>query len=165
MHTTHGHHILGTPIDNQPLFVTRCGGPGVCVQCSMEAGLTQLNNTKKETIEMEFNDFVRKPFAVEAVEVTTENIEEVAKHVGTLQKKTDGTPFIQVDRRLIPNVYRVYPGFWMTRMGDNIRCYSRRVFTEQFVRANPEIQNAVDIINGPAETDATEATQAEAGAA
>ena len=99
---------------------------------------------------MEFNDFVRKPFVVEAVEVTTENISEIAEFVGTLQSKADGTPFIQVDRKKIPNVYRVYPGFWMTRMGDNIRCYSRRVFTEQFVRMTPDIQDAVDVINPPA---------------
>lgn len=101
---------------------------------------------------MEFNDFVRKPFIVEAVEVTTENIEDIAEFVGTLQSKADGTPFIQVDRKKIPNVYRVYPGFWMTRMGDNVRCYSRRVFTEQFVRMTVDVQDAVDVISPPEET-------------
>lgn len=82
---------------------------------------------------MEFKKYVRVPFNVEAVEVTVDNIEEVAKSVGTLRHKEDGTPYIQVDRRLIPNIFRVYPGFWMTKMGDNIRCYSKRMFTEQFV--------------------------------
>ena len=98
---------------------------------------------------MDFNDYVRIPFTVEAVEVTTDNIEEIAAFVGTLQQKADGTPFIQVDKAKVPNVYRVYPGFYMTRMGDNIRCYSRRVFNEQFVRMNTEIQGAVDIITPP----------------
>lgn len=97
-------------------------------------------------MDLEFNDFVRKPFVVEAVEVTRDNIAEIAPHVGDLHEKADGTPFIQVDRKKIPNVYRVYPGFYMTRMDDNVRCYSRRVFTEQFARMTPDLQAAVDTI-------------------
>lgn len=82
---------------------------------------------------VEFTNYVRKPFTVEAVEVTKENIGEVAELIGTLRAKDDGTPYIQVDRRLVPNVFRVYVGFWVTRMGDNLRCYSKRIFTDQFV--------------------------------
>lgn len=85
---------------------------------------------------MDFTTFVRKPFMVEAVEVTEDNIEEVAKFVGVLRKKDDGTPYINVDRRLFPNIFRVYPGFWMTKMGDNIRCYSKQVFKKQFIESN-----------------------------
>lgn len=77
--------------------------------------------------------YVRKPFLVEAVEVTEANIKELAEFIGTVRKKPDGTSFIAVDRRLIPNVFRVYPGFWMTRMGDNIRCYSAKIFNDQFI--------------------------------
>ena len=97
---------------------------------------------------MEFSEFVRKPFVVEAVEVTTENLAEIAKYVGEVREKEDGTPFILVDRRLIPNVFRVYPGYWMTRMGDHIRCYSRKIFFEQFVESNDEIVAWVDFMNG-----------------
>lgn len=97
---------------------------------------------------MEFNTFVRKPFVVEAVEITRENIAEVAKHVGDLREKEDGTPFILVDRRLVPNVFRVYPGFWMTKMGENVRCYSRKIFQEQFTAHTPEIQQWVDYLSG-----------------
>jgi hypothetical protein len=105
---------------------------------------------------MEFAQFVRKPFVVEAVEVTEENIEEVSEFVGTLRKKDDGTPYIQVDRRLIPNVFRVFPGFWMTRMGDNIRCYSKRVFNDQFTEVTPDIQSWVTFMTEahPEETEA-----------
>lgn len=105
---------------------------------------------------MEFSTFVRKPFVVEAIEVTEENIAEIAPFVGSLREKTDGTPFIHVDRRLVPNIYRVYPGFWMTRMGDNFRCYSRRIFFDQFVEGTPEIEEWVKFINTnpePAEDD------------
>lgn len=88
---------------------------------------------------MKFTTFVRKPFMVEAVEITEENIAEVAQHVGALREKEDGTHYINVDRRLFPNIYKVHPGFWMTMMGDNVRCYSKQVFKKQFVESNPEL--------------------------
>lgn len=96
---------------------------------------------------MEFTDFVRKPFTVEAVEVTEENIAEIAELVGTLRHKDNGVPYIAVDRRLVPNIYRVFPGFWMTRMGDNIRCYSKKIFKEQFTPSTPDIDNWVRFMN------------------
>jgi hypothetical protein len=95
---------------------------------------------------MEFTTFVRKPFVVDAVEVTTENIGEVAKYVGDLREKEDGTPYILVDRRLVPNVFRVYPGFFMTRMGENVRCYSKKIFKEQFMVQTDEIKPWVDLM-------------------
>lgn len=96
---------------------------------------------------MDFKPYVRKPFVVEAVEVTEDNIAEIAKYVGELKAKDDGTPFILVDRRLVPNIYRVYPGFYMTRMGDHIRCYSKKVFFDQFTECTTEIQTWVDFLN------------------
>ncbi len=87
---------------------------------------------------MEFTTFVRKPFMVEAVEVTEDNISEIAPLVGALREKEDGTHYIHVDRRLFPNIFRVDPGFWMTKMGDNLRCYSKAVFTKQFVAIDDE---------------------------
>jgi hypothetical protein len=89
---------------------------------------------------MQFNTYTRKPFIVEAVEITEENILEIAEFVGTVRKKEDGTSYIQVDRRLIPNVYRVYPGFFMTRMGDNVRCYSPKIFNDQFDMIDSSIE-------------------------
>lgn len=97
---------------------------------------------------MEFSQFVRKPFVVEAVEITVENIAEVAEYVGEVRHKEDGSPYIYVNRRLVPNVYRVYPGFYMTRMGDHIRCYTRKIFNEQFVVAEPNIITWVEWLNG-----------------
>jgi hypothetical protein len=95
---------------------------------------------------MNFTTFVRKPFVVDAVEVTAENISEVAKYVGDLREKEDGTPYILVDRRLVPNVFRVYPGFFMTKMGENVRCYSRKIFREQFIVQTPEIKPWVEVM-------------------
>lgn len=97
---------------------------------------------------MHFTTYVRKPFVVEAVEVTSDNIPEVAKYIGDLREKEDGTPYILVDSRLVPNVERVYPGFFMTKMGENVRCYSRKIFTEQFMEQSEEIKPWIDFMTG-----------------
>ena len=98
---------------------------------------------------MDFTTFVRKPFTVEAVEITEENIAEIAELIGTLRQKENGSPYIAVNRRLVPNLFRVYPGFWMTKMGDgdNIRCYSKRVFNQQFVETTPDVDAWVKYLN------------------
>lgn len=106
-----------------------------------------VNNRDKEP-KVDFLSYVRKPFVVQAVEVTRENIAEVAKHVGDLRAKDDGTPYILVDKRLVPNVDRVYPGYFMTKMGENVRCYSKRIFTEQFTLRTDEIQPWLDFLAG-----------------
>lgn len=100
---------------------------------------------------MEMQDFVRKPFVVSAVEITDENIAELAELVGELRHKEDGTPFIQVNRRLVPNVFRAYPGFWVTQMGDNVRCYSKKIFLDQFLLMDEELSVYVGRINGIAD--------------
>lgn len=96
---------------------------------------------------MEFNTYVRKPFLVEAVKITEDNISDIARLVGTLCWKPDGTPFIQVDRKRVPSIYRVFPGFYMTKMGNNIRCYSENTFLEQFRSSTPEIVSWVEFLN------------------
>jgi hypothetical protein len=90
---------------------------------------------------MEFTTYVRKPFTVEAVQVTKENIAEIAEMIGTLHYEKNGSPYIQVNQQVISNLFRIQPGFWVTKMGsdDNIRCYSKRIFNNQFVR------NTIDI--------------------
>jgi len=95
---------------------------------------------------MDFTNFVRKPFVVEAVEVTIDNIGEVAKYVGDLREEEDGTKYILVDHRLVPNVMRVYPGFYMTKMGKKVRCYSRKIFREQFVEEDENIRPWVEFM-------------------
>lgn len=95
---------------------------------------------------MDFTTFVRKPFVVEAVEITTENIEEVAKYIGDVREREDGTKYILVDRRLVPNVFKVYPGFFMTKMGENVRCYSRKIFKEQFIEKDDKIAPWIDYL-------------------
>ena len=108
---------------------------------------------------MEFTTFVRKPFTVESTEVTEENIEEIALLIGKLRHKDNGQPFIRVNRRIIPNIDNVYLGFWLTRMGDdgeNMRCYSRRIFNQQFVQTTPEVDDWVRYINGQTDSETHE---------
>lgn len=51
--TSHGHQIRGTKVEGStPLQVARCGGPGLCTQCSREAAVVQSqveNATGKNT--------------------------------------------------------------------------------------------------------------------
>lgn len=85
---------------------------------------------------MELKNYIRKPFTVEAIEITAENIEEVASFVGEVRVK-DGVPFIAINRRLVPNINRANIGWYFTKLGDNYRCYSAKVFTEQFIEHEP----------------------------
>jgi hypothetical protein len=81
---------------------------------------------------MEFTKYVRRPFTVEAVIITEENMEEIAKLVGDIRTE-EGTTFIRLDRRIVPNINRAFAGWYLTKLGDNYRCYSPKVFLEQFV--------------------------------
>lgn len=87
---------------------------------------------------MDFQTFSRKPFAVEAVQITEENIEEVAKLIGEVRVKDD-VKYIALDKRIVPNIHRAYVGWWLTRMADNLRCYSPKIFEEQFELAGADV--------------------------
>lgn len=90
---------------------------------------------------MIFNTYTRKPFTVEAVEITEENIENVAKLIGVEGevRDKDGAKYITVDKRIVPNIHRAFVGWWLTRMGDNLRCYSPKIFTDQFELASEAV--------------------------
>ena len=79
-----------------------------------------------------FNNFVRKPFLVEAVQITNENIAELAVLLGEL-KENEGSLSILIDRRLVPNIKRAHVGWWVTKLDDNLRCYSPKVFEKEFM--------------------------------
>lgn len=96
---------------------------------------------------LEYKEYIRKPFVVEAVLITEENIKEIAKFVGKTETSEDGTIFIRVDPELVPNVTRVFPGHYMTRMGDHIRCYTPKVFFDQFTEMTPPVKEWVEFVN------------------
>jgi hypothetical protein len=95
---------------------------------------------------LEFKEYRRIPFTIEAVEITEENLDVVAREVGEVQTKADGTRFIKVDRRLVPGVYEVFPGFFLTRMDKKIRCYSPRIFNDQYELAAPTVIDVSDAL-------------------
>ena len=78
-----------------------------------------------------FHSFVRKPFLVEAVQITKENIGALAQLLGELKEK-DGEQWILIDRRIVPNIKKAYVGWYVTRLDDNLRCYSPKVFDKEF---------------------------------
>ena len=79
-----------------------------------------------------FNPFVRRPFPVEAEVITAENIDAFAKLLGELKEK-DGEKHILLDRRIIPQIKRAYIGWYVTKLDENYRCYSPKVFDREFV--------------------------------
>lgn len=92
---------------------------------------------------MEFTQFIRRPFVVDAVEITVDNMEEIAQSVGELRVR-NGIIFIALDRRIVPNIYRAYVGWWMTRLGDNYRFYPPKAFKDQFISHKPVIAFSFD---------------------
>lgn len=101
-----------------------------------------LNHTPEADTEVnlnaQFRSFIRKPFRVSAVEITRENIREVADMIGEFREDDSG-PYIEADPEKVPTVNRVIPGYWVTQMGKNIRCYSPKAFHEQFAEMTPSL--------------------------
>lgn len=96
--------------------------------------------------ELDFSSHIRRPFEVDAVQITEENIHEAAALIGVLESTPQGHTYIVADRNLVPNVVRVYPGYYMTRMGTNVRCYSKRIFEDQFIKLNERVEEGWNIL-------------------
>jgi hypothetical protein len=86
---------------------------------------------------MQFDRYIRKPFSVEAVQITPENIEEIAGLLGELKEK-DGEKWILIDRRLVPNIRKAYIGWYITKLDENFRAYSPKVFEKEFLEYTDE---------------------------
>lgn len=140
--TTHGEWAVVRHGD----WIIRDSKPGTFYPCKPDVFAAtydvEPDEAPNEEIDMEFKQFIRKPFTVEAIEVTRENIYELAELIGEFGEDEDG-PYINADieNRLVPTVYKVTPGYWVTKMGRNIRCYSARVFNEQFIETTPVLSD------------------------
>lgn len=102
---------------------------------------------------MNFQNYVRTPFAIKALEVTEENFEDVAAFCGkSIEVTSKGDRYIFVNRRIIPTGSKIFVGWWITLMDDNVRCYPPRSFNSQFVPleattefvVEPPVESAVD---------------------
>lgn len=79
--------------------------------------------------------YVRKPFNVEAVQVTEENLQEIADWCnGELRQTADGTPFVKVDvqRPLSTRQTRGFVGDWILFAGRGFKVYTQKAFEGSF---------------------------------
>lgn len=113
---------------------------------------------------MDYHNYVRVPFEVQAVELTEETFDEIFALIGKEIKETpQGKRYILIDRRIIPNGHKAQIGGWVTVMDDKIRYYSKSAFQEQFVRA-PDFSGyleTMNIVNDPDTMAAIEEAEAE----
>ena len=90
---------------------------------------------------MEFKNYVRTPFTIKALEVTEDNFDEVAAFCGkSIETTANGDRYIFVNRRIIPTGSKIFVGWWITLMDDNVRCYPPRSFSSQFVPMNGKVE-------------------------
>lgn len=155
MYTSHGHHIVGTIKSAPPEKVARCGGPGLCELCSKESLFETLQ--KKETPNMvETTTYVRKPFEVEAVEVTEENMEAVKDWCqGVIESDNRKFIRVRVTRVLNERQTKAYPGDWVLYASTGFKVYTAKAFHKTFekpdgeakdrlVQASKQIQDKID---------------------
>jgi len=93
---------------------------------------------------LEFERYVRTPFVVESIVITEENIDEIAELVGEV-KVRNGEKYIALDRRIVPNLGRAHLGWHFTRLDDNYRCYSPKVFAAQFVEVGDRTEVTIEM--------------------
>lgn len=85
--------------------------------------------------------YVRKPFEVEAVEVTQDNLEEVAKWCqGTIIEPENGSQAfikVRVARALNERQTKAYPGDWVLYAGTGFKVYTEKAFRRTFEMKAP----------------------------
>jgi hypothetical protein len=95
---------------------------------------------------MQFLTYNRNPFTVEALQITEENMEHIAPMIGDIRKKGNDR-YIAINRRLVPHVTRAYVGWWVTKVDNNLRCYSPKAFSEQFTEAPMTTEQLIERAN------------------
>ena len=83
--------------------------------------------------EIESTTYVRKPFEVDAVQVTEDNLEQVRQWCqGKLE--SDNRPFVRVrvSRALNERQTKAYPGDWVLYAGTGFKVYTDNAFHKTF---------------------------------
>jgi hypothetical protein len=84
--------------------------------------------------------YTRKPFTIDAVQVTLDNMEEVAKWAGgeiVVEKRGERLiQFIKIDvnRPLNDRQTKAFVEDWVLRAGSGFKCYSKKAFPACFVK-------------------------------
>lgn len=92
---------------------------------------------------METTKFTRKPFDVEAVQVTADNIDEVAKWCqGEVITQNDGSKFIKVRvlRVLNERQTQAFVEDWVLYAGTGYKVYTDKAFRKSFVPQTEELR-------------------------
>lgn len=81
---------------------------------------------------IEFKNYKRKSFPIEAVEITEENMDAVAELIGEVVQDSEGVRSIVIQGNKVPHIRRAYVGWWLTNVDGQMRCYMPTVFADQF---------------------------------
>lgn len=145
-YTNHGHHIPGTMYwSHPPEYKMRCGGIGLCSSCSKDFASfanhpVHAHPTLKEP-KMKTTKFMRRLFHVEAVQVTAENMEEVATWCeGEVKSTGSDAPYIKVKvrRPLNEKHTRAFIGDWVSLSETGFKVYAKRSFQNTFTELASE---------------------------
>jgi hypothetical protein len=81
--------------------------------------------------------YVRKPFYIDAVQVTDANINDVAKWCGGEVRTADNSTFVKVrvHRPLNERQTQAFPGDWVLYAGTGFKVYTPKAFNKSFVLA------------------------------
>lgn len=83
----------------------------------------------------ETTQYVRKPFNIDAVQITSTNMEDVALWVdGSVLEDDAGKPYIKVDvkRPFNERQTRAYVGDWVLAAGTGYKVYNDKAFKKSF---------------------------------
>lgn len=91
---------------------------------------------------MQTTKFTRKPFEVDAVQVTADNIEEVAKWCQGEVITEDDQPCIKVRvlRALNDRQTKAFVGDWVLYAGTGYKVYIDKAFKKSFVERSEELR-------------------------
>jgi len=165
-------------------FTIRCGGPGTCLDCTYDAYkafreiafrnsslhlVDNLTPEKEEVVDVsttktiEPKTFSRKPFEVQAVQVTEENFEAVAKWCGgkivtvqgsestTVQAAPDRYIQVLVSRPMTRRQTEARLGDWILYASKGYKVYGNRPFIKNFNEKSGDILVSLDDEDGDAD--------------
>lgn len=102
--------------------------------------------------------YVRKPFEVEAVQVTTENMTDVADWCdGNIRHTAENAPFVKVEvhKPLTSRQTRAFVGDWVLFANRGFKVYTDKAFQSSFQLAEGETETPAGDRNEPNATPAT----------
>lgn len=100
-------------------------------------------------MELKTEKFVRRPFHVQAVQITADNMAEVAKWCGGTIKSEGAVSFIKVDVQHPVNVRQTqgYVGNWVLKAGEQFKVYQDKAFKATFQQDKTKVERGYTVTN------------------